>query len=99
MIQRGILPETQALLDRGLENWAPVGSVGTKECVRALREGLTKDWLQEEISLRTGQLAKRQETWFKRDRDILAFSGDDGASGFREACLRFFDPVGTLESP
>ncbi|MBX3033453.1 MAG: tRNA (adenosine(37)-N6)-dimethylallyltransferase MiaA [Bdellovibrionaceae bacterium] len=99
MIARGLREETRGLLERGLEGWAPLASVGYKETVRALRDGFDDEWLLEEICLRTGQLAKRQETWFKRDRDIQVFSGDVGFASFRESALRFFDRDGTLESP
>lgn len=99
MMARGLVEETRDLLTRVPSEWAPMRAVGYKETVQALHENLGRDWLAAEISLRTAQLARRQETWFKRDRDIAPFSGEDGLTAFRECCLRFFDAAGRLESP
>ncbi|HRO67070.1 MAG TPA: tRNA (adenosine(37)-N6)-dimethylallyltransferase MiaA [Pseudobdellovibrionaceae bacterium] len=99
MIERGLLNEIRALLERGLESWAPLASVGYKEGVAALRENRSEDWLLEEICLRTGQLAKRQETWFKRDPEIEVFQGDSLFSEFQDRVLRFLRGDGRLGSP
>lgn len=96
MLERGLIDETRALLERAPATWAPLQAVGYKEAVRFLRENPGRDWLLEEICLRTGQLAKRQGTWFRRDREILPFSTDGGRAAFRESCLRFFDGAGRI---
>lgn len=90
MIEGGILAETRTLLEQGYAEWAPMASVGYKQAVACLRGELAHDELAAEISLRTRQLAKRQETWFKRDPEIRVFEGTQ-EEAFVEACLRFFD--------
>lgn len=96
MLEQGLLGEVADHLDRGLESWAPLASVGYKEAVLALREGRGEDWLLEEICLRTGQLAKRQETWFKRDPEMEVYLGDESFPRFQDRVLRFFDGDGKL---
>ncbi|UOF02961.1 tRNA (adenosine(37)-N6)-dimethylallyltransferase MiaA [Bdellovibrio reynosensis] len=82
MLQQGLLEEVKSLLDQGLETWAPMSSVGYKESIAHLKGELTSQDLLQEISKNTRQLAKRQRTWFQRDKDIHWFAG---ATGFPEA--------------
>lgn len=82
MMQAGLVTEVQGLLDEGLASWAPMSSVGYKETLDFLKGTLSEEQLFEEIVKNTHQLAKRQRTWFQRDREIQWF---DGSSGFAEA--------------
>ena len=82
MLERGLLNEVKHLLDEGLKGWAPISSVGYKECVQVLEGELPQEKLLEEIAKNTHQLAKRQKTWFQRDKEIHWFAG---ATGFSEA--------------
>lgn len=77
MLKDGIVAETEALVGRGLKNWAPLKSVGYFECVQYLNQSLAKNELPEQISLKTGQLAKKQRTWFQRDAQIMWFHGSE----------------------
>lgn len=70
MLKLGLVEEVQSFIDQGLENWAPLSSVGYKQTVEMIRFNRSLSWLQEEIELRTRQLAKKQRTWFKRDSGI-----------------------------
>lgn len=90
MIDRGLIEETKSFLDRGFEAWAPLSSVGYKETASFLRDGKSRDWLFDEICLRTGQLAKRQRTWFQRDAAIHWF-GEATEEALVSLGLRFFD--------
>ncbi|WII71947.1 tRNA (adenosine(37)-N6)-dimethylallyltransferase MiaA [Bdellovibrio sp. 22V] len=82
MLEQGLVAEVQALLDEGLERWAPMSSVGYKETIAHVKGELSSEQLFEEIAKNTRQLAKRQRTWFQRDKEIHWFAGD---SGFPEA--------------
>lgn len=82
MLQRGLVEETKKLLDEGLESWAPLSSVGYKEAIECLKGEIPFNDLQEAITTSTAQLAKRQKTWFQRDKAIQWF---DGGTGFSEA--------------
>jgi tRNA dimethylallyltransferase len=82
MLQKGLFQEVRGLVEEGLENWSPMHSVGYQECVDVLGGKFSESQLLDEISLHTVQLAKKQRTWFQRDKDLRWF---DGASGFPEA--------------
>ncbi len=73
MLDNGLIDETHVLLNKGLENWAPLRSVGYKEVVQYLKGKIPKDELLEQIVISTRQLAKKQRTWFGRDPDIRWF--------------------------
>lgn len=75
MITGGLIEETRTLLDQGFRNWAPLASVGFKECVTYLENKLSKEWLQQAIEQSTMKLIKKQKTWFKRDDAILWSNG------------------------
>ena len=82
MLKMGLVDEVERLLDEGLEQWAPMSSVGYKETVDFIRGHINEDQLLEQITTNTRQLAKRQKTWFQRDKEIHWF---DGEKGFLEA--------------
>lgn len=71
MIEAGLADEVRDLLSQGLREWSPLRSVGYKEAIEYLDGNIsTLDMLVEKINISTRQLAKRQETWFKRDPDL-----------------------------
>lgn len=71
MIKSGIIDETQQLLDKGFQNWAPLFSVGFKEVVYHLLHNNSRDELLKNMVSSTMKLIKKQKTWFKRDESIL----------------------------
>lgn len=74
MLNNGLIEEVQNLLHKGYSaGWAPLNSVGYKETVQFLNKEIRRDELEDLISLRTGQLAKKQMTWFKRDAEVKWF--------------------------
>ncbi len=70
MLESGFLQEVKQLLADGYESWPALYSVGYKECVEHLRGKLPLEQLAPQIVEKTMQLAKKQRTWFKRDKDI-----------------------------
>ncbi|MGZ3768016.1 MAG: tRNA (adenosine(37)-N6)-dimethylallyltransferase MiaA [Bdellovibrio sp.] len=82
MLEAGLIDEVKSLLDQGLESWAPMSSVGYKETISFLKGQISREKLSEEITTNTRKLAKRQKTWFQRDKDIHWF---DGSSGYSDA--------------
>lgn len=79
MLQSGLIDEVKSLVAQGLADWSPLESVGYKETLEFLDSNQTKEWLREQIVIHTHQLAKRQRTWFQRDKDIHWYSGAEGA--------------------
>lgn len=96
MLELGLVQEVQGLLDESLESWAPMSSVGYKEVIAFLKKEISEEELFEEIAKNTRQLAKRQRTWFQRDKDIHWFAGADGFAEARALVEKFlipFDPT------
>ena len=75
MLAEGLIEETQSLLGEGLQEWAPLRSVGYKETVQFIKGELNQDQLEEQIVISTRQLAKKQRTWFQRDSEIQWVEG------------------------
>lgn len=71
MIAGGIIEETRRFVDANLGDWGPLQSVGYKETLEFLKTSQSLEWLQQNITLSTMQLIKKQKTWFKRDATIL----------------------------
>ena len=67
MIKDDLLGETQSLMDLGLTQWAPLSSVGYFQAQQYLQNPSTQQELEEQITIATRQLAKKQRTWFQRD--------------------------------
>jgi tRNA dimethylallyltransferase len=70
MLNEGLVDETHVLVNKGLQNWAPLKSVGYKEVVQYLMGQIPLSELEEQIVISTRQLAKKQRTWFQRDKEI-----------------------------
>lgn len=70
MFANGFLEEVRALKDEGWQNWAPLQSVGYKECLMHLNGEISNEQLIPLVNEKTIQLAKKQRTWFKRDPEI-----------------------------
>ena len=70
MIKAGLLEEVKALLDRGLEKWPILNSVGYKEAVSCLQNKINQEELKNRIVHRTMRMAKKQMSWFKRDKNM-----------------------------
>lgn len=67
MLEAGLLEEVQRLLDAGVpQTVKPFGSIGYKQCLEAINDGISSDALLEKIKAATRQYAKRQTTWFKK---------------------------------
>ncbi|PIS11011.1 MAG: tRNA (adenosine(37)-N6)-dimethylallyltransferase MiaA [Bdellovibrio sp. CG10_big_fil_rev_8_21_14_0_10_47_8] len=75
MLKRGLLQEVKVLIDQGHGEWAPLSSVGYRECVRFLRGEIPTELdLWKEIVQSTMKLVKKQRTWFQRDSELFWFS-------------------------
>ena len=74
MMARGLEGEVRALLDRGVPpDCTAMQAIGYKELAAAIRSGRPIPEGAEEIKLRSRQYAKRQLTWFRRNRSAHWF--------------------------
>ncbi len=79
-LRRGFLEQTRALLGQGLPAAAPgLHTLGYRELVTHLEGLCSLDEAVSTIALRTRQLAKRQETWFRREPETRWFTLHDSA--------------------
>ncbi|HYR68846.1 MAG TPA: tRNA (adenosine(37)-N6)-dimethylallyltransferase MiaA [Candidatus Dormibacteraeota bacterium] len=73
-LRDGFLSQARALLAAGLPENAPgVQTLGYRELLAHLRGECSLESAVETIALRTRQLSKRQETWFRKVEDVVWF--------------------------
>jgi tRNA dimethylallyltransferase len=80
MIESGWLDEVRALLEAGIAGNAKIFDfIGYREMLAMLRGDLTMEKARTAIQLATRHYAKRQMTWFRKDKTIRWFvgAGDD----------------------
>ena len=71
MMDQGLVAEVQGLLDSGVPaKCTAMQAIGYKEMAAALLSGGDVRAAAEEIQLRSRQYAKRQLTWFRRERQV-----------------------------
>lgn len=70
MLMTGLIEEVKSLQSQGLDKMGPLQSVGYFEVLQYLRGEISLEQLPELITQGTMQLAKKQMTWFKRDKSI-----------------------------
>jgi tRNA dimethylallyltransferase len=81
MIESGWLTEVRGLLTAGIAEDAKIFDfIGCREMLGVARGELTMEKARAAIQLATRQYAKRQMTWFRKDKSIRWFAGpgDDG---------------------
>ena len=78
MMAAGLAGEVRALLDRGVPpDCTAMQAIGYKELAPAILSGGDLSAAAEEIKLRSRQYAKRQLTWFRRDKSAHWLELDD----------------------
>lgn len=74
MLERGLIKEAQAIYDAGYDLSLPaLQGLGYKQLFRYFAGECTLNEAIDEIKLETRHFAKRQLTWFKRDKRIVWF--------------------------
>jgi tRNA dimethylallyltransferase len=82
MIESGWLAEVRGLLEAGItENAKIFDFIGYREMLGVLRGGLMTEKARTAIQLATRQYAKRQMTWFRKDKSIRWFAGPGDDAG------------------
>lgn len=71
MLKNGLVEEVQGLLDVGIDpNSIAMQGIGYKEVVGYLMGKYTEDEMSRKIKTNTRHFAKRQLTWFKREKTV-----------------------------
>ena len=93
MAEMGLLEEVKKLVGRGLgADHFVMGSMGYEEPLRYLKGELSWDEAVSEIKKNSRQFAKRQTTWFRRDRRLRRLDPDIwGIEGVCERIIAQFE--------
>ena len=93
MIREGWGDEVRSLLDEGYDPSCPgLGTIGYPEVVSHVRGEIGEPELVERIQRLTRQYAKRQMTWFRKEKGVHWL--DPGESGLFESVVRLIDEEG-----
>lgn len=75
MIEDGLIKEVENLFKKYQKFPTAMQAIGYKEVVEFLKNEINKQEMIEKIKLRSRQYAKRQITWFKRNKNIIWLDG------------------------
>lgn len=75
MIENGLIEEVKQLLEKYDEFPTAMQGLGYKEVVSYLNNEMTKEEMIEKLKMETRRYAKRQLTWFRKDKDIKWIDG------------------------
>ena len=93
MYQRGLLEEVRALLARGVPPDAkPFQAPGYTEALAVVRGTMTVEEAVDLTQRRTRQYAKRQTTWFRKERDLHLLQGFGDDADVQQAALEQMQP-------
>ena len=90
MVQDGLWDEIEALLEQGVPPTATsLQAIGYKEPMMALRGEITRQEAIEKIKQESRRYAKRQLTWFRRNKQMnwIIRQGDDFDRVMQQACV------------
>lgn len=77
MIEQGLIQEVENLLKKYNEFPTAMQGLGYKEVVEYLQGKTTKEEMVEKIKMETRRYAKRQITWFKKNKQIIWIEPQD----------------------
>ena len=77
MIENGLIEEVQSLLNKYSNFPTAMQGLGYKEVVEYLERKTTKEQMIEKIKQETRRYAKRQLTWFRKNKEIIWLNGLD----------------------
>lgn len=75
MIEKGLVSEVEKLINKYEQLPTAIQGLGYKEVVQYLNKELTYEEMIEKIKLETRHYAKRQLTWFRRNKQIIWLNG------------------------
>ena len=75
MIETGLIQEVENLLSKYDSFSTAMQGLGYKEVVEYLNGNLSKEDMIEKIKMETRRYAKRQLTWFRKNKDIIWLDG------------------------
>ena len=80
MIEKGLIEEVQAIYNKYKEFPTSMQALGYKEVVEYLEKKVTKEEMIEKIKMESRRYAKRQLTWFRKNKQTKWLNGEDDIS-------------------
>ena len=77
MIENGLIEEVEKLLKKYKEFPTAMQGLGYKEVVEYLQADITKEEMIEKIKRETRRYAKRQMTWFRKNKQTIWIKPND----------------------
>ena len=77
MIEQGLIEEVKQILDKYDTFPTAMQGLGYKEVVDYLKGNLTKEEMIEKIKMETRRYAKRQLTWFRKNKQTIWLNAED----------------------
>lgn len=90
MIKQGLIDEVRGILDRYEKFPTAMQGLGYKEVVEFLNNEITEEEMIEKIKQETRRYAKRQLTWFRKNKDIVWIDGLDSRDKNIDIILKSF---------
>ncbi len=76
MIEQGLIEEVQSILNKYHKFPTAMQGLGYKEVIEYLENKLTKEEMIEKIKKKTRHYAKRQLTWFRKNKETIWLDGE-----------------------
>ena len=77
MIEQGLIEEVQQILKSNNKFPTAMQGLGYKEVVEYLKNNITKEEMIEKIKMETRRYAKRQLTWFRKNKQTIWLDGQN----------------------
>lgn len=77
MVEQGLIDEVQGILNKYQKFPTAMQGLGYKEVVEYLENKTTKEEMVEKIKKETRHYAKRQLTWFRKNKNIIWLNGEN----------------------
>ena len=91
MFKAGLVEETKELLKRYGESARPLASIGYRETVQLVKGEITMDAAIAAVQQAHRNYAKRQMTWFRREREVQWLLGCGDQSEVQQQASRLLD--------
>ena len=77
MINQGLIKEVEEILKKYKKFPTAMQALGYKEVVEYLKGNITKEEMCEKIKMETRRYAKRQMTWFRKNKQTIWLEGQE----------------------
>ncbi len=94
MFEHGLIEECQSILARGYPaSVKPFESIGYAQAMQVLAGTISREDAIADMQMQTRRYAKRQMTWFRRERDLHQLEGFGSEPHIRAAALEWVAAV------